>query len=445
MSKDRKPWQQCIGSRPHMIEETRIDAGYNMRDSYEVINGIAVIDVAGVLVNDEDWWDGYGCSTYHRISGEVRGAAEDPQIHGILLRVNSPGGETDMAFETADEIVAAGKKKPCWAVSDTAAFSAGYLLASAADRIYLAPKSGGVGSIGVYALHMDMSEYLAQLGIKPTFIEEGKGKTEGHPYKPLSDAGREKIAAEVGRLYDLFVEHVAARRGMEENAVRAMGAALAYAQDAITMGLADRAGTFETALGEFRAFLDNRRQQQFSVAASAVATSTEETQMKEPKADAQEAAASEQVEEKATEATETAQSEAAVETQAAAGALSSFEEIAAPQIEAARSEAYEHAAEIASLCITAGKPDMAAAFIRERKSVDTARKEVMQARAAETDADSVSSHAEARPAGADPYKPLAEARAKEKGIPFHAAYEAVVKENPQLYEQFLATRQAIQK
>lgn len=53
--------------------------------------------------------------------------------------------------------------------------------------------------------------------------------------------------------------------------------------------------------------------------------------------------------------------------------------------------------------------------------------------------------AASKPAAActDPYRPLAEQRAKDKGISFHAAYQQVVAENPKLYERYQTELQAL--
>lgn len=286
LGKRRTPWQELVGLRPHMIEELVMDSGFGgMPDpeddepSYDVQDGIAVVSVAGVLVNDEDWWEEYGCSTYDRIAREVTHAAGNPDIDGILLAVNSPGGETDKAFEVAAKITAATKKKPTWSVADTSAYSAGYLLASSGSRVYVPPFTGGVGSIGVYTVHMDWSGMLADAGVKPTFISAGKGKTDGHPYKPLSPDAKSRIQADVDRLYGLFVDHVASRRGIPGGSIREFGARLFAGQEAIDAGLADRIGDTETALLEMREWLDSRAPVAAVPGFAAAATAAEEVTM----------------------------------------------------------------------------------------------------------------------------------------------------------------------
>lgn len=390
----RMTWQELVGQRPHMIEESMVmmGGGFAARDSYVVTDRIAIVDISGVLVNDADWWDGWGMSTYHRIAGEVRGAAADPEVDAILLGINSPGGETDMAFETADVILAAAKEKPVWAAAGSMAYSAGYLLASSADKLYVSPKSGGVGSIGVYALHMDYSEALAKAGIKPTFMEAGKGKTEGHPYKPLSDSAEAKIQADVDRLYGLFVDYVAKQRGTDAAVIRGFGAKLFNGSEAaIASGLADKAGSFSQAFEALKAKIAPKSQTGFTgfaqagendAAVSAANSTKEGTTMPPDKAQAEtgptpaEAAA-------ITEAAKVALAEEARVAYAAAEA----ERVAAASREAEVARAaLADAAEITALCAIAGLPaTRVREYIAAKKSPQEVRDELLSARAAEAE------------------------------------------------------------
>lgn len=241
-----------FGAKPLLIEAAKLDAAYAARRPYALQSGVAIIDIAGVLANEPSLFDAivYGATAYGQILDEVEQAIADAEVRGILLRVNSPGGDSDSAFETADSLVRLGKQKPLWAVADNSMFSAAYLLGSSAARLYVPEYTGGVGSIGVYAQHVDWSEYNRKLGVKVTYIAEGEGKTDGNPDEPLSDAARATLEVEVARLYGLFVSAVAARRDLTEDAVRQLGAALKYGPDAVTAGLADRTGTFRDALSD---------------------------------------------------------------------------------------------------------------------------------------------------------------------------------------------------
>jgi signal peptide peptidase SppA len=248
---------RLFGAKPLLVEASKLDAAYGVRRPYRLQDGVAVVDVAGLLANEPSLFDAilFGATAYGEILDEVEQAIADPEVRAVLLRVNSPGGDSENAFETAAALRELARQKPIWAVADNSMFSAAYLLATAAERIYVPEFTGGVGSIGIYAEHLDWSEYNRKLGVKVTYIAEGEGKTDGNPNEPLSEAARAALEAEVRRLYGLFVEAVARRRGLSEQAIQDMGAALKYGPDAVAAGLADRLGTFRTALADLAAFV----------------------------------------------------------------------------------------------------------------------------------------------------------------------------------------------
>jgi signal peptide peptidase SppA len=250
---------RLLGAKPLLVEATKLDAAYGVRRPYRLQDGVAVIDIAGLLANEPSLFDAilFGATAYGQILAEVEQAIADPEVRAVLLRVNSPGGDSENAFETAAALRELARQKPIWAVADNSMFSAAYLLATAAERIYVPEFTGGVGSIGIYAEHLDWSEYNRKLGVKVTYIAEGEGKTDGNPNEPLSEAARAALEAEVRRLYGLFVEAVASRRALssEEQCDSNMGAALKYGPEAVAAGLADRLGTFRTALADLAAFV----------------------------------------------------------------------------------------------------------------------------------------------------------------------------------------------
>ena len=339
---------RLFGAKPLLVEATKLDAAYGARKPYPVQEGVAVIDIAGLLANEPSLFDAilFGATAYGRILDEVEQAIADPEVRAVLLRVNSPGGDSENAFETAAALAALARQKPIWAVADNAMFSAAYLLATAAERIYVPEFTGGAGSIGVYAEHVDWSEYNRKLGVKVTYIAEGEGKTDGNPNEPLSEAARAALEAEVRRLYGLFVEAVASRRPLSSEAVRQLGAALKYGPDAVAAGLADRTGTFRTALADLAAFVGptsiaqgGRRMKEETVRA----------EVPEPTID--------------------------------------LEAIRAE----ARREGYAEAREIVELCALAGLPARAAALLAKHASAAEARQYLIEARAAE-DAPEIRSH-----------------------------------------------------
>ena len=116
---------------------------------YPVIDGIAVIEISGVLIHRGGWiGESSGQTSYEGITAQIEAAASDPAVRGVALEIDSFGGEVAGVFDLADRIRALRRDKPVWAFVAEHAFSAGYALASQASRILL-PRTGAVGSIGV--------------------------------------------------------------------------------------------------------------------------------------------------------------------------------------------------------------------------------------------------------------------------------------------------------
>ena len=216
---------------------------------YEITkDGIAIIPVYGTLVRRTVGLEAQsGLTSYASIDDDVTAALNDKAVKAILLDIDSPGGEAGGVFDLADKIFASRKVKPIWAVANEDAFSAAYAIAAAAEKIYL-PRTGGVGSIGVIAMHLDQSQAEADAGLSYTAIYAGDHKNDLSPHEPLSDPARAQLQAEVDRVYGLFTSTVASMRGLTVEAVKATEAGLYFGDQSVEAGLADKRGTFDDAL-----------------------------------------------------------------------------------------------------------------------------------------------------------------------------------------------------
>ncbi|CAK0777444.1 capsid assembly protease [Gammaproteobacteria bacterium] len=195
-----------------------------------------------------------GLTSYGEISQALMDALANPAVSGILLDIDSSGGEVGGVFELARHIRQIDAVKPVWALVSESAFSAAYALACAASRVIVTP-TAGVGSIGVIAWHVDQSGQDAQQGLNYTAITAGARKADFSVHQPLTPPAHAALQAEVDRIYDIFVAQVATLRGMDPETIRATEAGLFFGPNAVTAGLADAvAGTTE-ALQQFSDFL----------------------------------------------------------------------------------------------------------------------------------------------------------------------------------------------
>ena len=220
--------------------------------------GIAVVPIIGTLVSRSSYVDAAsGLASYGELGDAISAAFEEPAVHGIVLEIDSPGGEVGGLFDLVERIGAlkTATGKPLFAVASEAALSAAYAIASTADRVYVT-QTGEVGSVGVVAAHIDESAADAKAGLVWTFVFAGERKIDGNAHQPLSGAARTSIQIDIDQLYEQFASLVAKNRGLTLEAIRGTEAAIYRGQRGLRAGLADRIGTVETAVADMAAELD---------------------------------------------------------------------------------------------------------------------------------------------------------------------------------------------
>jgi signal peptide peptidase SppA len=187
-----------------------------------------------------------GATSAERFGAQFSALVDDPEVGAIILDVNSPGGQINGVVEASDRIYEARGTKPVVAVANHLMASAAYWIGSASDELVVTP-SAEIGSIGVLAVHQDISKALERDGIKVSIIKEGKYKAEGNPFEPLADEARGALQTRVKESYDAFVEAVARNRNVKVDDVRnGYGEGrLISAQQALRIGMADRMETLE--------------------------------------------------------------------------------------------------------------------------------------------------------------------------------------------------------
>ncbi|MBP2303319.1 S49 family peptidase [Azospirillum picis] len=184
------------------------------RTAFEEYEGIAIIRIQGMLVNGLGCLDPYwGMTGYDGIQAKLAAAVADPEVRGVVLLINSGGGEVSGCADTADAVFRARAAKPIVAILNEEAYSAAYWLAAATQSIAV-PRTGGVGSIGAVGLHIDVTEALDKGGLTVSVLRAGARKAETMPYEPLSDAARASWLDWLEAIRKLFVADVARFRGL---------------------------------------------------------------------------------------------------------------------------------------------------------------------------------------------------------------------------------------
>ncbi|TDY23936.1 signal peptide peptidase SppA [Paraburkholderia sp. BL6665CI2N2] len=219
--------------------------------------GVAVMGLVGIIRQHPATGLFGGGAGLTQFQQAFKAALADDSCASILIDVDSPGGSVYGVEELANEIYAARGKKRIAAVANSLAASAAYWIASAAGELYVTP-GGEVGSIGVYAAHMDRSKQLRKAGIDTKLVSAGKFKVEGNPYQPLDEEARAFMQSRVDDYYSKFTRTVARNRGVSGLSVRSgMGQGRVLgAEAAKTAGMVDGIATFDDVV---RRLLSSRR------------------------------------------------------------------------------------------------------------------------------------------------------------------------------------------
>lgn len=209
---------------------------------------IAIIPIYGVIAPRLNAMSQMsGGTSFEALTSQLRAAVADKSISTIVLDVNSPGGSVAGSPEFASEVMKLRTKKPIVAQAQYTMGSAAYYLGAAATEIVAAP-SARVGSIGVYAMHNDLSAAMEKLGVKRRYISAGAGKIDGNDAEPLSTDAEARLQASVDASYAQFVASVVKGRGKGMTADRVKNDWKAHTYDAaeaLSIGMIDRIGTLD--------------------------------------------------------------------------------------------------------------------------------------------------------------------------------------------------------
>lgn len=220
---------------------------------YQVVDGVAVIGMEGVLSKRANLFSQIsGGTSTDLIARDFKAAMNDSAVTSIILAIDSPGGSVDGAQQLARLVASARGIKPVVAYADGTQASAAYWIGCAADSIHIADQTTVVGSIGVVGKHVDISGAESARGIKTTEIVAGSYKRIASQYGPLTESGRASLQAQVDAIYEVFVNDVAAFRGVSvEKCLAGMAdGRLFIGKAAIDAGLVDGVATLDELIAD---------------------------------------------------------------------------------------------------------------------------------------------------------------------------------------------------
>jgi len=135
----------------------------------------------------------------------------DSSIQGVIMRIDSPGGDAIASDDILHEAKNLSKKKPLViSMGDTAA-SGGYYVAATGDPIIAYPNTL-TGSIGVIFAKFTLHGLFDKIGMDTQLLTRGRFADIESASTPLSDAARQKLSGQIDAFYRAFVSRVAESR-----------------------------------------------------------------------------------------------------------------------------------------------------------------------------------------------------------------------------------------
>ena len=230
------------------------------RSPWEDPKQIAIVYVEGAIVSGKSAAPGLlsgrrsGAKTVAR---QLRRARQDPQVRGVVLRVDSPGGSSlasDAIWREIERLKA--RDKPVVVSMGGVAASGGYYVAAGADAIWAQPETL-TGSIGVYSGKFTTSELQEALGVSTTVLGRGRHASIRSGTVPWDDVQRSRMQALVDHTYAQFKDRVATGRDLEPSEVEDVAQGRVWSgRRALDLGLVDQLGGFQDAIADARARAD---------------------------------------------------------------------------------------------------------------------------------------------------------------------------------------------
>lgn len=206
---------------------------------------IALLYAVGEIIDQ----GGNGTIDYTSLVPQIVKLAEDDNVKGMVLRVNSPGGSafgSDQIGEALDYFMSKGKKLAV-SMGDYAA-SGGYWISSCADIIY-ADALTITGSIGIFGLIPNVKGLTEKLGVNLESVNTVPGSDFPTLFAPLTETQQAVMQKYVERGYDQFVSRVAKGRHLSKERVRQIGEGRVWdAISAVRIGLVDSIGGIDSAV-----------------------------------------------------------------------------------------------------------------------------------------------------------------------------------------------------
>jgi protease-4 len=225
-------------------------------------NKIAIIHVEGAIVTGDI---GFNTAGSGGIVKKINKARDDKNVKGIVLRVNSPGGDvyaSTMITNALEEFQSTGR--PVIASMGDIAASGGVWVTTTSEEIW-AENTTLTGSIGVYGIYPDLSPLAKWAGINYDGVSMTKAGEIYDVRRGMNDEINKQFREGIENFYKDFVAKVANNRGMDFSEVlKVAGGRIWRGDKAHEIGLVDKLGSLDDAINSMATKLELENYKAFS-------------------------------------------------------------------------------------------------------------------------------------------------------------------------------------
>ena len=206
---------------------------------------IAVIYANGPILYTEGSEEIIGKKALNQALDEV---VENKDIKGVVLRIDSPGGDAMTSEIILNTMRNLKGKKPIVVSMGNVAASGGYYIACLGDKIYADPMTI-TGSIGVFAAFPNIKGLADRIGVNAEQVNSNKNSMGYSLFEPLSEGFKNSTRSAIKKIYSTFKSRVAEGRSLEMEKVESLSQGRVWSgKDAQENGLVDALGGLEDAI-----------------------------------------------------------------------------------------------------------------------------------------------------------------------------------------------------
>lgn len=181
---------------------------------------------------------------------QIEEIKKNPNIKGVLLIIDSPGGSVGASIEIANMIKDLRDSMPVIAHVEGSMASGSYYAGMYSDKI-IANRGSLIGSIGIIINGYNIKPLLDKIGIKEQTLQEGEYKTIGTFTREWSPKEKEYLQNFLKKQYNLFVNDVLEARSLSNTDPKIFAEGKIFtSQEALKLKLIDEVGSRSQAIKE---------------------------------------------------------------------------------------------------------------------------------------------------------------------------------------------------